>query len=544
MVLKKIGALALSCSFALSAVVPQWHWESIDLSTMQLPTMSSGFRWGVALSEYQNSGADRFPNSNWAHFEKQTHTDFWGDVHSTIKTGEGSGYACNFWESYPEDIKLIEELGCNSLRISVEWTAIEPEEGVFSQEALDHYKDLIKRCNDAGIDVMVTIYHWTHPMWFEEKGGFENEENIPYFVRYCQKVFEALHDTVTLWCTINEIGSVVIQGYLRGEFPPGKTNPWTAMRVTRCMMRAHCEAYKALKQMPGGAEAQIGLVHAYVPFEPHDLGYDYPKATPEAPTKPAMAGWSLTGLPRLLWAQLNLIERGGSAYMSYFFNYEMLKFLRTGTMYDFIPGLRLDMPEAPNCIDFIGLNFYARVVLESNVKGCIKNIIEWTLQNAVACVNTHDVACDDLKTLAKKLEVAYPSRREHEVMSDMQYPVCPESLYCAIQEFSRLGKPIYITENGAPDGRDDRREIWIKRYLYALSEALKDGYDVRGYYYWSLMDNFEWNEGYAKKFGLYEVDFVTQKRTLRKGSYAYKNILEGLRDLPMGPNEVTREAVV
>jgi beta-glucosidase len=346
---------------------------------------------------------------------------------------------------------------------------------------------------------MITIYHWTHPQWFEDKGAFEYEENIKYFVRYAIKVFEALSPQVNLWCTINEIGSVVIQAYLRGVFPPGKINPWIALKVMRCMMLAHCEAYRALKKLPGGDSAQIGLVHSYVPFEPHDLGYDRPMAFADAPTKPLDAPWSLTALPRLIWARMNVIERGGVAWMKFFFNDQMLKFLKTGTMLDWVPGLSLNVPDAPDCYDFIGLNFYARVIIESNVYGCLMG---------------------DYKE-----GIAFPSCREGEVMTDMQYPVCPESLYCAIQEFSQLGKPIYITENGCPDAKDDRRADYIKRYLYALSEAIKDGYDVRGYYYWSLMDNFEWDEGYAKKFGLYEVDFKTLKRTLRTGAHAYKDAI-------------------
>ncbi len=518
MVYKKILFLFIFVSCVLQGVVPHWHWASIDTDNLKLPTMSSGFRWGVALSEYQNSGAAHFPDSNWAHWERKK-------VHKglpTIKNFEDSDNACNFWETYPEDIGLIKELGCNSLRISVEWTAIEPVEGQFNQAALDHYKDLVARCNAVGIDVMVTIYHWTHPQWFDDKGAFESEENIHYFVRYCVKVFEALHDKVHLWCTINEIGSVVIQGYLRGVFPPGKTNPWMAMKVMRCMMVAHCEAYRALKKLPGGYEAQIGLAHAYVPVEPYDLGYPCPAATPDAPTKSAYIQSSLADLPHLIVARMNVIERASSAVMSFFFNNQMLKFLKTGSMLDWIPGLAITVADAPDCIDFIGLNFYARVVLESNLRGFtqrwLKRQVQWALGYE----------------MEPNLEVAFPSCREGEVMSDMPYPVCPESLYSAIQEASALGKPIYITENGAPDCKDDRRETWITRYLYALSEAIHDGYDVRGYYYWSLMDNFEWDYGYSQKFGLYEVDFVTKKRTLRTGAKAYQKVLSGLKDVVVG----------
>jgi beta-glucosidase len=108
----------------------------------------------------------------------------------------------------------------------------------------------------------------------------------------------------------------------------------------------------------------------------------------------------------------------------------------------------------------------------------------------------------------------------------MEYPIYPEGLYIALKEMAKLGKPIYVTENGVPDGNDDRRPMYIKRYLYALSQAIKEGVDVRGYFYWSLMDNFEWDRGYNKQFGLYEVNFKTQERTLRPGAQCYQRAIQ------------------
>lgn len=505
MFFKKLSFLIISFSLALQAVVPQWHWDSIDTQNLELPTFFTGFKWGVALSEHQVSGGFWCGDNNWNNWEcKKSHKGLFS-TYPTIETGELSGCACNFWELYPEDIKLVKELGCNAFRISVEWSIIEPYEGQFDQAALEHYQELIRQCNEAGIEVMVTLHHFTHPQWFEDKGGFADEANIQYFVRFCKKVFKTLRKQVKLWCTINEVGPFVFQGYINGAFPPGKVlNIVLAMKVMRCMMLAHCEVYRALKTLPGGYEAQIGIVHQYLPIEMHNAGYGRAYALPDAPTKPIVSDiYSLYAFA----AQLNFLERLPAYGMSFFFNDQLLGFLKTGTMFSWIPGLRLDIPDAPECNDFIGLNFYSRVVIKSDIYGVLTG-------NPAA--GNH------------KKDIVFPSCLVHERMTDMEYGVCPESLYCAIQEIAKLGKPIYITENGAPDGQDEYRELWIRRYLYALSEAIRDGYDVRGYYYWSLMDNFEWDRGYSKKFGLYEVDFGTQERRLRDGAQAYREILQKL----------------
>ena len=170
------------------------------------------------------------------------------------------------------------------------------------------------------------------------------------------------------------------------------------------------------------------------------------------------------------------------------------------SLFPCIPGLRLTIPDGHDSYDFIGLNFYSRVVIESRLTDCVLS--------------------------SGKREAVFPHCRQGELMTDMEYGVCPEGLYAAIKDMSQFGKPIYITENGVADKHDDIRALWIKRYLYAVSKALADGYDVRGYYYWSLMDNFEWDRGYVQRFGLYEVDLITQKGTLRHSAQCYANIIE------------------
>jgi len=436
-----------------------WNWSQLNVNDIVLPKLC-----GVAMSEYQNSGAGHCPDSNWAAWEKkETHNGY-----NTIHGNQKSGIACDFWNSYKNDVQLVKQLGCNAFRLSVEWSIIEPREGEFNQGAINHYRDLCSELIKNGITPMITLHHFTHPQWFEAKGAFEKQVNNAYFVRFCARMFEALQDKVKLWCTINEPGPYVFQGYINAVFPPGRSNVHLAAHVLKNMLIAHVQVYKKLKSLPGGTDAQIGLVHQYITFKAHS------------------------------W---NLLEAAPCLFMSYIFNDVIMHFLKTGQLFPNIPYLRTTIADAPRCNDFIGLNFYSHIVIESSILGSL-----WDMN-------------------INKDMFGKPSCFQGEVMTDMPYPVYPEGLYEAIKAVAKLGKPIYITENGVPDVHDDRRPLFIKRYLYAMSRAIKEGCDVRGYFYWSLMDNFEWNEGYTKQFGLYEVDFATQKRILRPGAECYKRAM-------------------
>ena len=221
--------------------------------TVEDITVPQNFIWGSALSEYQVSGRHCCTNSNWSDWE------------NGLK--EKSDDACQFWDRYKDDVKIMQELGIKSLRFSIEWCLIEPEEGKFNLEAMQHYKDLCQSLLDADIIPMVTLHHFVHPAWFEKRGGFVSSKNIAYFERFCSYVFEHLSDKVHLWCTINEPTIFAFQGYVRGVFPPGKKNLSTAWRVLRNLMQAHTQVYYRLKKMENGDKAQIGLVHQYLKFQ-------------------------------------------------------------------------------------------------------------------------------------------------------------------------------------------------------------------------------------------------------------------------------------
>lgn len=413
----------------------------------------------MATAAYQVEG--NCDNNNWSAWENARDEN----GKPRIKNGRRAELACDHWNRYREDILLMQELGVKAYRFSVEWSKIEPREGEFDEAALQHYREVCDALLAAGLTPMVTLHHFTHPIWFEQKGAFEKAENIPLWIRFCEKVFQTLQDKVDLWCTINETEVFASQGYFQGVFPPGKKDPQLTGEVLKNLLEAHVQVYQAIKRLPGGGKARLGLVKDIFQFDPNSR-------------------WNF-------WDWLV------SRKLNDLFTDSILEYFRTGHFEFSIPGmvnLEHFNAEAPRTLDFIGLNYYShfRVKFQFNPQEFFT-----------------------FKFLPD------------EIMTDMPYPIYAEGFYRALKTLAQLQKPIYITENGIADAKDDRRELFIRRYLYALSQAIKEGCDVRGYFYWSLLDNFEWAEGYDMKFGLYEVDFTTQKRELREGAKYFVNVVKG-----------------
>jgi beta-glucosidase len=277
-----------------------------------------------------------------------------------------------------------------------------------------------------------------------------------------------LGNKVMLWATFNEPGVYVFQSYIRGVWPPGKIGINRAGQVIKNILQAHVSTYQAIKELPGGADIKVGIVHSVTQFEPHNPN--------------------------------SLLERTAAKYMNHMFHDAITEFFATGNLNFYVPMLAhisYINTQGTKSLDFFGINYYSHVLIQADL-------------------------------FNRKFGQAF---RDGEIKTDMPYCIYAEGLYRAIKDISeRIAEsqqiPIYITENGIADYKDDRRELYIKQYIYALYKALCDGYDVRGYFYWSFLDNFEWDHGYGQKFGLYEVDMQTQKRKLRQGSKAYVDILQ------------------
>ena len=441
--------------FNLSFPEINWNWNKIDTQNIHFP---NSFAWGTATAAHQVEGNNT--NNNWYDWEHQLDENNQPRIHN----GDKSILAADHWNRYPDDIKLMKDLGVNHYRFSIEWSKIEPQNGDYNVESIQHYRDLCDSLIKNNITPVVTLHHFTHPTWFEKLGAFEKKENIHHFIEYSEYAFNNLKDLVPIWCTINEPSVFVSQGYFNGIFPPGKQDPVLAATVLENLLFAHTKTYKHLKSLNGGDNAQIGLVKNIFQFDP-------------------LRRWHI-----LDWAFSKVLNN--------VFTHSTLDYFKKGYSTFSLPGMvkkHMENNDAVGAMDFIGLNYYSRM----HVKG-----------------------------QANLTEPFVFEKRAKDIQTDMDYALYPEGFYEALHTISTLKKPIYVTENGVADQGNNIREIFIKRYLYALHKGLQDGLDIRGYFYWTLMDNFEWAEGYKMKFGLYEVDFETQERTLRESSNLFAKMVK------------------
>lgn len=395
---------------------------------------------------------------------------------SRIRDQRPCGLAADHWNRYREDVGLMQSLGVNAYRMSLSWSRIEPTLGQFDTAAIQHYHDELDALRQAGITPMITLHHFAHPQWFESLGGFERRENIALFVRFCQRMFQEFGAKAHLWTTINEPFFYVMGGWIMGNFPPGKHDANLAGTVLRNVLEAHVEVYQVLKEQAASmglsSVTQIGFIKEIYHFDP--------------------------------WNPIHPLDRLTANLLQRLFTGAILDWLTTGTFEFKYPGhasVSAHMPAAPRSFDFLGLNYYSHGMVNF------------------------------------RFSLSAPAEIRHlpgVIMSDgVNSPVYPEGLYRAIRVVSKLKVPIYITENGVADAQDDRRHLFLRRHIYALSKALSDGFDVRGYFYWSLTDTFEWHEGHALRFGLFAVDPVTRDRTLRDGSKYFSHVIR--RFAPAAP---------
>ncbi len=378
-----------------------------------------GFLWGVAYSSFQVEGGIK--NNNWWR---------WAEIG---KTKEKVGKACDSWNRYDEDHKLAQDLGCGGFRLSLEWSRIELNEGEFSQEALDHYKKILKNIKKRGMKRIVTLWHWGLPLWFVDNYGWHKKESVEFFGRYCQKVVDELGEEIDIFITMNEPTISLNKGYLVGVFPPGKINPWSFFQARKNMIEAHKKCYNLIKKfLP---ELSVGITQFCNTFESQ----------------------------RIL---KKLIEK-----FQDFYNWGFIK-------------------SDKDYYDFIGIDYYA------------------TFETKI-------------------FPPAFRRKTTKNRWTDIGWGIYPQGIYdICIQAKEKFQKPIYIFENGLADSEDKYRGDFIEEHLEYLKKAIDQGADVRGYFHWSLLDNFEWNLGYGPKFGLCEVDFETMERKPRGAYYEYKKIIE------------------
>ena len=394
----------------------------------------------------------------------------WEQAPGHIQNGDKSTLACDWWkgERYRQDFDLAKSFGHNAHRLSVEWSRIEPREGEWDSNAIAFYRRVLSALRERGITPLVTLHHFTNPRWLRAQGAWETQAVVPLFERFVERVARELGDLCDFWVTINEPIIMIMPTYILGDWPPGKKDFGLAMRVLTNVLRAHAAAYHAIHRVQ--PHARVGLAHNILPFNP---------ANPSS------------SLNRLAVRAQNFI-----------YNRMFLLALKDG-------NLRLPMgsgkiPEAVDTQDYIGLNFYfsRRIAFDLSQVG--------TLFGRTLPAKPWGVAYDDdlLKWFGKG-------------------DIDPDAFYRTIKWLAEYAgdKPIYITENGICDRDDEVRPRYLISYLAAMHRAMQEGAPVQGYFHWSLVDNFEWIEGYGLRFGLIHVDHVTQKRTPKSSAELYARII-------------------
>ena len=415
--------------------------------------MAESFLWGVATSSHQIEGGNQW--NDWWAWESQGH----------IEGGARSGAATDHLNRWKEDLKLAADLGLNSYRFSIEWSRIEPRQGQFSREATEWYRELIRECVRLGMTPMVTLHHFTSPLWFSELGGFSNPDSVRFFSDYVKWIAVHLGSEVKLWCTINEPVVLVLGSYLLGIMPPAVFAPDLASKAFTHLLRCHASAYQILKRELG-SDVQVGFAHNLLYFKPDRV-------------------WSVMDriVSMALWRIYNQAWLRGATG----------KRPRIG-LWGVMPAC--EWPEELRGkvhTDFIGVNYYT------------KAYVRWRPKDA-----------GDGRS--KNLPIGISFARRTEPQSDLGWAFYPKGLGRIIRWTARYGLPIYITENGLADHADQWRSAYIESHLTQVAEARASGNDVRGYYHWSLLDNFEWIKGFGPRFGLYQVDYETFTRKMRLSS--------------------------
>ncbi len=395
----------------MSNITPK---EKHDHQILKFP---KGFLWGAATSAYQVEGNNT--NSDW---------------------GDKAGLACDQYNRYESDFDLISQLNHNSHRLSIEWSRIEPQMGVFDTSEIEHYKKVLKALNDRNIKVMLTLWHFTLPKWVADLGGWENGKTVKLFEKFVKRVAPEFAEYVDMWITLNEPGVYVYEVYITKKWPPQKRGFLGQVRTTLNLASAHKKVYKYLHELsskkPVGIAQNVQSLEAY---HKHSLV-----------------------------EQLAVI-------VSDIISNHLFYYLTKKTH------------------DFLGINYYFHV---------------------------------KFKTPENKLlpEIADPSSQSRNV-SDLGWEIFPEGLFDVLADLSD-GIPIYITECGIASTNDDRRNRFLITYLQEVFRAIQSGINVQGFFYWSLIDNFEWEKGFDPRFGLIEVNYATQERRIRPSALVYTDIIQ------------------
>ncbi len=367
--------------------------------------------------------------------------------------GTRCGRASGHRDRWRSDFALLPSLAANAYRYSLERSRIEPEPGVFCDTELALERERVAALTRLGIAPCVTLSHYTHPRWFWARGGWEDPRSVPEFRRFAETVAAALGAAVPLWVTLNEPVVILIGGYLGGLIPPGRRGFGAAARAFEHMLRAHTEAAAAIRERAPGS--RIGIAHNMLEFAADRRDHVLDR---------------------------RLAHEGERLY-----NLALLQAVATGELIWFFPGegrIRTRIPDLPAANDYIGVNYYSRVHIR--FRGRPGKIGEFFYRD--------------------------PAGRG---LTDTGWEVHPHGFDKVLREAASTGLPVIVTENGIATRDDRRRTDFLREHVFVLAHRRAAGTRIDGYFYWSLLDNFEWLEGFRPRFGLYEVDYATFARRRR-----------------------------
>lgn len=451
----------------------------------------SGFLWGTATAAYQIEGA--------VHQDDRT-PSIW-DVHSRtpgrVRNGDTGDIATDHYHHWREDIALMSDLGIGAYRFSVSWPRVQPTgSGPASAKGLDFYRGLTDELLDKGIQPVVTLYHWDLPQHLEDAGGWPERDTAHRFAEYAGLVADALGDRVTTWTTLNEPWCSAFLGYGSGVHAPGRTDPADALRAAHHLNLAHGLAVRALRErLPAEAQISVTLnLHHVRPLT------DSAEDTDAARRIDGVANRVFTG-PML-----------DGAYPA-----DVIEDTASVTDWAFVQDGDTELIHQP--LDFLGVNYYSPTLVSKRTGTATQRS-----DGHGASEHSPWPAADDVDFH----QTPGPT-------TAMGWTVDPSGLYELLLRVSEdhPGLPLMITENGAafddyanPEGevRDPERIAYLEGHLTAVHRAIEAGVDLRGYFLWSLLDNFEWSYGYSKRFGMVYVDYASQRRIPKSSAHWYAKV--------------------
>lgn len=390
-----------------------------------------------------------------SHYQVEGHDPCdWTDWELSARTrGEPCGGGMGSWERYEEDARLAALAGANAFRFSVSWSRSQPSRDRVDVESLERYASLVRELHALDLEPCVTLFHYTHPRWFHTETPWTSSRSVDAFVEFARHTALAFGRTVRMWTIFNEPLVFLLAGFIDGQIPPGLSDTSAARAALANIFRAHALAAQEIRSI--NPEAAIGIAHNMMSFAPE-------------------RAW-------------NPLDAALAAAAHRFYNLAMLRAFRTGRWRMTLPPATLfrgSFPLLVDSLDFIGVNFYSR------------------------------------------LHMRFPGRRRWQGdfdyvdrsgrgLTDNGWEIVPEELERMLRYAASFGLPLVVTENGLADREDSRRATFIRDHAAAVQRAENSGVPVHGYFHWSLLDNYEWLDGYGPAFGLYEVDRATGERRPR-----------------------------